>query len=91
MPEISKIWTLSTCHITQEDSEKMLDCSLITYDLEGYGWLVYIPSSDIIDNYGKDVSPALQKILGLAKDLGCTWIKFDRDGPEEESLTQFNW
>jgi hypothetical protein len=89
--EISRMLTVSTAHITGGDSDLLADpyAGIVSYSTP-YGWLVFTEIME--DDCGFDpASPALKKILALAKDHGCEWVRFDESGPEIDGLETFEW
>jgi len=98
-PEIERNLVLSTAHITKEDSEFLEESArdntgatrLIVYSAEGW-FLVYCwHEADAAESVKGIVSDALVECLRIGSELGCTFVKFDRDGPEHEELQSFDW
>ena len=100
--EINKMLTVSTAHITQETAE-LLDkickdstlSSLIVYEKvcrykniqEEYGWFIYC-NVNLADLKAPE---DLLNVICFAKDLGCAWLCFDRDGDILDYLETYNW
>lgn len=93
-PFVFKVLDISTGHMTKEDAEKLSlndpdkTLGLPSYELDEYGWLVYI--GEMEDNWA-NMSPEFNKVLTLANDLGCDYVRFDRDGREYPELPSFDW
>ena len=88
--EIARMLTVSTAHITGGDSDVLAEPygGIVSYSTP-HGWLVY---TEIFDDPGEDaLSPALKKLLALAKNHGCEWVRLDESGPEIEGLEIFEW
>lgn len=91
-PYIFKVLDISTGHITEDDAKRLEanEDRITAYSLHEYGWLVYI--GEIIENWPKKYwSPAFRKVLRVAKELGCEYVRFDRDGTEYDGLPKFDW
>lgn len=100
---VEKICTLSTIHLTLEDSH-FLDMHAglnnIGFDLprienHEYGWFIFLASSED-RRYAKALkakgaSKALVGIFKLAASQGFSFINFDRDGEEVDGLNRFDW
>lgn len=92
--EISKMLTISTAHLTEDDAVYLdnacyfeADDDLIVY-AKGYcGWFVYMP--DDLNEY--NLSKNLKHIFALAKIFDCVWICFDVDGCVIKELNTYNW
>lgn len=96
-PEITKVLTLSSGHISETTAEKLdrepeLDAmGLSVYsksigDGESYGWLIYL-TGDTPDNAPDD----LRRCIEAAKALGCGILCLDSDGPEYPGLETYDW
>lgn len=92
--EIAKTLVVSTVHITLEDSKKLPGIAGRVID-HGYGWLVHVGGDDsdteTIDSNFADFSPEFLHLFTIAREQGCLWLNLDQDGPEYESLQQFDW
>lgn len=84
--EIEKTLVVSTAHLTKEEadilwnSENYIVVSTEYYviiDIALFTWLV--------------VSDHLQAIQALAKENGCQYVKFDRDGNTLDGYKTFDW
>lgn len=86
---VRKMLDLSTAHLERSDTLEF-DEYRLTQGQSGsmpclcgpYGWLVSVPDdlAEIRDN----ASAGLYTILAYAKDAGCDWVLFDRDGAVDE-------
>lgn len=82
-PEISRMLTLSTAHLSEDTAEKLdknpkTDCLSITcYPKSEFGWYVYFDGlpEDAIDHLPDDLKAAIH----LAKNLQCGILCFDCD------------
>ena len=95
--EISRLWTVSTCHIASHDGELLsqLNEPLIAYEYPE-GWWLWVPE----EYYGKldlaqleelGFSPAIGHLLSIAQDTHIEWIRLDADGPKYDFLDTFHW
>jgi hypothetical protein len=93
-PFIFEVLDISTCHLTNDDADRLTlndsekTLGLPAYTLDEYGWLVYIGETG--DNWG-NMSPEFKEIMKQASELGCDYIRFDRDGREYDDLPKFEW
>lgn len=93
-PFVFKVLDISTGHMTLEDNKKLIDEAqdghAPVYELREYGFLVYV--GEIEENWPDDeMSSAFRKVLDTAKELGCDYVRFDRDGREYPELQKFEW
>lgn len=82
MLEISKYLVLSTAHITKRDSELLSNKG---WAEDEYGYWVHK------DFTSEDLSSTFHACLKLAQQHDCTYVRFDRDGPDVDELTTFDW
>ncbi len=100
LPEIDRMLTLNTGHI-QESTGRLLDeepvtnaLSLAVYrkagtpDGESYGWFVHVPASG---HWAPGMPQDLKRVLEYCRNLGCTFLCLDNDGPEDPALPVFEW
>jgi hypothetical protein len=91
-PFIFRVLDISTSHMTAKDAVKLSDPerNMSAYELSEYGWLAYI--GELEHNWPKGVmSAAFRLVLKVAKQMGCEWVRFDRDGREYPELKTFEW
>jgi len=93
-PFTFKVLDVSTGHVTRDDSV-MLDTNsdigpAPVYWMQEYGWMVYV--GEIEENWpAEDWSPAFVKIMKVAQELGCDYVRIDRDGREYPEFERFDW
>lgn len=102
-PEISKMLTLSTAHVTDrtmrllDEEPEGNDLSLAVYPKSEFGYIIYIPEPDELLCDGE---PWTQKmphewpkdlwdVLLYARDLSCDILCLDGDGPEIPYLKSY--
>ena len=101
-PAIIKTLDVSTGHISKSDADllaasvKDSKSPLIVYDKTGYGWFVFVPSDQGIDEQESNyleigLSKAFLNLMRFAEASGCQWIMFDCDGMTYDSLEKFDW
>ena len=86
---VRKMLDLSTAHLERSDTLEF-DEYRLTQGQSGslpclcgpYGWLVSVPE-DLVD-VRENASAGLCAILAYAKQAGCDWVLFDRDGAVDE-------
>ena len=61
---------------------------LCAYELREYGWLCYV--GELEDNW-TGFSKEFRNVLTQARELGCDYVRFDRDGREYDGLPTFEW
>ena len=101
-PEISKMLTLSTAHVTPDTLDligKDADDNLMglpIYRKESFGYFIYVPDASGSDDDGdpvygfKDSVPDdLLALLRYCRDLGCGILCLDCDGPEVSYLPMY--
>lgn len=101
-PEISKMLTLSTGHIS-EDTTAILNhevdentisryTSFSVYEKGEYGYFIYPSKTGF--NYSEEeldtLPPDLADIFEFARDLECDILCLDCDGPERRYLNYYN-
>ena len=100
-PFIIKAFESSTCHITEEDNNKLMsdDCELVVYPYQGsgiqYGMLVFADPEtaerDFSELKDQGFSDALIKLLQIAYAEGCKFLQLDCDGTTYPELPQYDW
>lgn len=87
----TKMITLSTAHLTQEVAERLNYESFgqVIYSKDEYGWFVYLSPLGLKEHEVGE--PCLWAALQLAANMGCSWVCFDRDGPETPHLQVYEW
>lgn len=93
-PFIFQVLDISTCHIQKSEAMQLErdipDNQVPAYELAEFGWLLYVGELD--DNWPEERwSEALRNILKQAAELGCDYVRFDRDGREYDELPRFDW
>ena len=94
--EISKMVTVSTCHISEETNNMLADKNnslpISVYDKTDYGWFIYMPADKDND---ADVLKALPTDLAVlfmfARYNEVDVICLDCDGEEIDGLPIYNW
>jgi len=95
--EIQKVLVASTGHISREDSELLKtdsdslssECMLIN-EFE-HGFTIFISDEKNEDSPDWKYSDALKKLIKLARELDCRYLKLDCDGLLYDDLEQFEW
>lgn len=91
---ISKVLTLSTCHINEDTARKLSDpewnVGISVYQKECYGWWIYVPPG-FISNENRKIPAELYDCLLLAYNNNCEWLCFDRDAKEVDILAKYEW
>lgn len=91
MSETTKMLVLSTAHITNYACNEFLPDYRHAYEKGDYGWFVLVPTDDNPVTDDDDLPCCLIDCLKRADASGCGWVMFDRDGPVEPSLQEFDW
>lgn len=91
--EISRMFTLSTSHLSPLSDEKLSngEAGVSVAHMKGdYGWFIY--AGDNAADEGDDEMPSdLAACIAKARALGCEWLCLDRDGPVMADLMTFDW
>lgn len=82
--EISRVLILSTRHIEPESMER-LECLSTVFQCD-YGALLST-SNTTPHKWPEDID----RVLTFARDKGCSYVMWDRDGEEVEELPTFDW
>ena len=86
MPDIAKMLTLSTAHISGSTA-KALEQDPETNELGlAFGWFIYL-NREIDEALPGDLKQALR----YAQDRQCQILCLDCDGPEEPELDTYDW
>lgn len=92
-PCIEKMLVTSTAHLTDEYKVErsgyiyIYIYIYIYYEMDGYGWLVYCCN----EPDGSRLNEGAEVIMEIARSQGCTWVKFDSDGPELDGIQTYDW
>ncbi len=99
--EIKTSIIFSSAHITQSDNDKLTDDDNPLIEKFGYGYRIYVPTTDCIsvDEYKKEIKELLKegysrefcRLLLIARSHNANSITIDCDGTEYEKLPTFNW
>lgn len=97
MAEVRKFLTLSTAHTPVgpwwQDTNACT--SVLDRDGEDFGVWLWVPDDPRASAaaMGEEDAPAewLLAIQLFARELGCDYVLFDPDGPEEDGLDLFCW
>jgi hypothetical protein len=87
---------LSTAHMTKEDNDLLESGTpnLCVEDTE-FGWIIHIDYRGSVDKIhaikNEGFSKAFVDVLILAWTNRCEWIRFDAEGPKDETIPQFKW
>src|SRR5574343_192823 len=99
-PEITGLLLLSTAHIPpavaaalgedfagtdQEGIEPAEIGEPAVYEMDGYGYMVWVPSTPDLD-YALSTNEVLANIQRYARNLGCAYVWLDRDGQTIDDL-----
>ncbi len=91
-PEILNVLVLSTAHLKEDDGDKFnISNNIVHYELEDTGWLVWVGPVKTFQPDFSELSGGFLESYKLAQKLGCTYIKFDRDGPVTDNLPTYEW
>jgi len=93
-PCILKNMDISTCHITERDSQLLglveQENPLVVYPYE-YGFLVYAAYDDRVARHQSAQQFSLIALLEMAEQHGCHFLHLDESGEEYEELASFEW
>lgn len=105
-PEITKMMTISTRHVTNEtavllnaiaDEYPNADAPTV-YKKGEFGWLIFVPNDylyctderDIKEKY-EDIPEDLHEVMLEAYGRNCRWLCLDGDGPVVDKLAKYDW
>ena len=92
--EISRMWTLSTAHITKETDRWLTEQSkeptvgLSVYEKTG-GHFVYVPND--LDYEEMNLPEDIETIIAFAIGCEINLICLDSDGPIEKMFLTYKW
>lgn len=92
-PEIDRMLTLSTSHVSAETSEKLTkngetdELPLSAYPKATFGWFVYF--SGLTDAQIESLPEDLRACIRFAQANDCTVLCFDEDATPHETLKQY--
>ena len=93
-PEISRMITISTSHITKETAKNLnsyefytLDMPISVFDYD-YGWFIFVPKH--CRNFN-NIPDDLRKCAEFAIKNDCEWLRLDCDGIEVDELERYDW
>lgn len=87
--DIRNILVLSTAHLTKGTAETMDGMVDITGYANpiAYGYFMHIPHADHDEELPEEVKAACR----LARELGCTHLRYDCDGKTYSDLDAYDW
>ena len=89
---IRALLDLSTAHLNAATCRTLNSYDGVTAYETLYGWLMHVPADDVDElAHSGDWPPELLPIVKLARINGCDYILFDRDAPETDLLSTFDW
>jgi hypothetical protein len=91
---IRTILDLSTAHLPAHLGGRALsgEDGVIAYELEGYGWLMWVPPDP--DGHAADHPALPAQVLAIqryASERGCDFVLFDRDADILSDLPTWDW
>ena len=93
--EITRMWTLSTAHISKETSDLLAEWAypsnegpVIVYEKEG-GYFIHVP--DDFDYEEMNLPEDIEIIVAFAIGCEINWICLDRDGDIELIFPTYEW
>lgn len=91
--EIAKMLTISTSNVPRDDILLLEsgDDSIVSYELDEYGFLIYANEQICNELDLSKFSQAFRDALRLAQDNDCDYLRLDRDANEVDGLQVFDW
>ncbi len=92
--EITRMWTLSTAHISRETDQWLTEQSkeptegLCIYEKTG-GHFIHVP--DDFDFEEMNLPKDIETIIAFAIGCDFDWICLDCDGPIEKTFSTYEW
>jgi hypothetical protein len=99
-PVTFTVLDLSTAHLPETYCETGpgVEIGVTVYDLDGYGWLMWVPKDpdEHSRNYHDEdedegIPEAILTVQRYARALGCDYVRFDRDGDVNADLPTWDW
>lgn len=85
---------VSTSHLSQQAAaalEKDMKLPLIYFRKHQYGYFVFVPESNEIQEQLETLPDGLREVLQFASDAGVEWLMVDQDGPVVPGLKCYEW
>ena len=97
MPQIDKVLTISSLHITLDTSGKLdvepafcpIDLSI--FPKRDWGWWILVEPCIVEDSDIRTIPEDLMDCIRYAWKHDCTWICLDWDGEIIPELKTYNW
>lgn len=93
LPEVDKVATLSTAHITKSDSDLLnVTPKSVMTDSYSYGhWVCLSEEMTTTDIVDEGYSKAFAALYLALQKQGFKWLRLDCDGPKCDKLPTFDW
>lgn len=97
---VEKMLTISTAHLRASTCNEWLhepEKGITAYEKGEYGWFVHAGSHDSLHAERARAASSLampnelRVVLDFAREHGCEWVCFDRDGDEVVGLVTYEW
>lgn len=95
--EISKMWTLSTAHITKKTNDLLTEWAypstegpFVIYKMSG-GYLIYVPYMFEFREDEREIPEDLETLISIAIGRNLNWIYLDCDGETVNCLKTYEW
>ena len=94
--EIDRVLTVSTCHMSQQDSHVLRNhineiCPLVSYKYEEGDFIILNDIEEKLPEIKKHFSSSFVGLILLAQKHDCQILRLDRDGPVYDDLPTFVW
>jgi len=91
-PVIVHMLIISTVHIRPEDNERLLKATDdpidgLCVDIADAGYYIFILGCEL----APEIGPTLINVMCYTRQLNCTHLRLDRDGPVYSQLPTFDW
>jgi len=83
--QIEKTWVLCTHHVSKETAFCLETADYPYVKNKETGWQIYVRGAKTTQH--KD----LKTLVEIAQKMGCRYILFTVDGPQEDDLESFGW
>ncbi len=94
-PAVRKMLDLATCHLPSSEFGDEMNSwdGVIAFPNREYGWILWVPDDPEEESadYDGEVPAEVLRIQLYARQHGCDYVMFDRDGPVDGNLPTWDW
>lgn len=90
--DITKMVTISTAHIKESTTSFLEETLLLPVYPSDYFYMIWIEDdTEYYDTFKNAIPNDLWACIMFAHNLGCQWLRLDRDGEIMDELPIYEW